>query len=245
MIDCESKLVEDAIRELVRGTRFPAVASFIGKAMALGYRLMGKHRYDAFRLERILGKLFIVIPTVFNPKVPRTGEFFAAHINSQRLRVSEEILDMGTGSGVCAVFAADFARRVVAVDINAAAVRCARINALLNDAESRIEVRQGDLFMPVKGERFDLILFNPPFIRGAPRDDRDSAWRSVDIAERFASGVREHLKPRGYALVLLSSFGDSSIFLRELCRRGFVLSVLAERRFVNETLVIYKIEPNE
>ncbi len=62
-----------------------------------------------------------------------------------------------------------YARRVVAVDINPAAVRCAQINALLNQLEQRIEVRRGDLFAPVAGERFDLVLFNPPFLRGAPR----------------------------------------------------------------------------
>ena len=76
---------------------------------------------------------------------------------------------MGTGSGVCAVFAARHAHRVVAVDINPGAVRCAALNALLNHVEARIEVRQGDLFAPVARERFDLVLFNPPFFVGAQR----------------------------------------------------------------------------
>ncbi len=75
---------------------------------------------------------FVVIPSVFNPKVLRTGEFFASQIDSRLVGRDAEVLDMGTGSGVCAVFAARHARRVVAVDINPAAVRCAGINALLN-----------------------------------------------------------------------------------------------------------------
>ena len=62
---------------------------------------------------------------------------------------------MGTGSGVGAVFAAQWARRVVAVDINPAAVRCARINALLNHVEDRVDVVEGDLFEPIGGQRFD------------------------------------------------------------------------------------------
>ena len=133
------------------------------------------------------------------------------------------------------------ARRVVAVDINLAAVRCTAINAMLNGVEHRLDVRHGDLFAPVAGERFDLILFNPPFLRGVPRDDRERAWRSHDVAERFAAGVREHLKPSGSALVVLSSFGGAAVFLEEFRKHGLAISVLAERRFITERLAIFKL----
>jgi release factor glutamine methyltransferase len=153
------------------------------------------------------------------------------------------VLDMGTGSGVCAVFAARYAQRVVAVDINPAAVRCTVINALLNDLEHKIDVRHGDLFAPLHGERFDLVLFNPPFVREAPRDHRDRAWRSSDVAERFAAGLAAHLKPGGAALVLLSTFGDGGAFLREFRNHGFEIAVHAERRFVNERLTVFRLVP--
>jgi release factor glutamine methyltransferase len=180
---------------------------------------------------------------VFNPKVPRTGQFFASHIDSRLVSRDSEVLDMGTGSGVCAVFAANHARRVVAVDINVAAVRCALINSLLNSVDQKIEVRHGDLFEPVHGERFDLILFNPPFVRGAPKDSRDGAWRSSDVAERFAAGLRAHLKPGGAALVLLSTFGDGRFFLKEFHNQGFKIDVFAERSFVNERLTLFRLVP--
>jgi release factor glutamine methyltransferase len=217
----------------------------IGKAMALCYRLVGKDRYDDFRLERVYDIPFVVTPSVFNPKVPRTGEFLASQIDSRLVQHDWEVLDMGTGSGVCAVFAAKHARHVVAVDINAAAVRCAGINALLNHVEHRIDVRHGDLFAPVSDERFDLILFNPPFVQGVPQDDRDRAWRSNDVAERFAAGLAAHLKPAGFALVLLSTFGDGHVFLEEFRKHNFEISVLAERRFVNERLTIFRLAPSK
>jgi release factor glutamine methyltransferase len=231
-------------RDALRVARLPLMARLLGKAMALGYRLIGKDRYDDFRLERVHDLPFVVTPSVFNPKVPRTGEFLASQIDSRLVEREWEVLDMGTGSGVCAVFAAKHARRVVAVDINPAAVRCAGVNALLNHLEHKIDVRQGDLFVPVSGERFDLVLFNPPFVKGPPQDDRDRAWRSKDIAERFAAGLAAHLKPGGSALVLLSTFGDGYAFLKEFCEHGFVISVLAERRFVNERLTIFKLIPS-
>jgi HemK-related putative methylase len=225
----------------LRIARAPLIMRLIGKTMAFGYRLLGKDRYDDYRLERINGAPFVVMPSVFNPKVPRTGEFLASLIDPDWVKSDWEVLDMGTGSGVCAVFAAKHARRVVAVDINPAAVRCARLNVLLNGAEERIDVRQGDLFDAVADERFDLILFNPPFLRGAPRDDRDRAWRASDVAERFAAGLRERLKPEGAALVLLSTFGEGGNFLDEFYKQGLGVEMFAERRFVNETLTVFKL----
>jgi HemK-related putative methylase len=221
--------------------RVPLMGRLIGKAMAWGYRLAGKDRYDDYRLERINGAQFLVMPSVFNPKLPRTGEFLASMLDSNTVSRDFSVLDMGTGSGVCAIFAARYAARVVAVDINPAAVRCAGINVLLNHVEDKVEVHHGDLFGSVPDRQFDLILFNPPFLRGAPRDDRDRAWRSSDVGERFAAGLRDALKPEGFALVVLSTFGDARHFLEQFYNAGLGVSVLAERRFVNETLTVFKL----
>jgi len=244
MLDSTPQRSAASARHSLRIARLPLMTRLLGKAMALCYRLIGKDRYDDFRLERVHGMPFLVTPSVFNPKVPRTGEFLASQIDSRLVPRDCEVLDMGTGSGICAVFAARHARRVVAVDINPAAVRCAGINALLNHVEHKIDLRHGDLFAPVLEERFDLILFNPPFVQGPPRDDRDRAWRSNDVAERFAAGLGAHLKSGGSALVLLSTFGDGYVFLEEFRKQNFEVSVLAERRFVNERLTIFRLVPS-
>jgi release factor glutamine methyltransferase len=242
MFDSAQAHPAPSVGDPLRPLRFPLIAKLLGKVIALSYRLTGKDRYDDFRVERVHGAPFIVMPSVFNPKVPRTGEFLAAQLDSRLVGREAEVLDMGTGSGVCAVIAARYARRVVAVDINPEAVRCASINAMLNHVEHKIDIRHGDLFAPVK-ERFDVVLFNPPFLLGTPRDDRDRAWRSNDVAERFAAGLDAHLKPDGFALVLLSTFGDASVFLEEFRKRGYAISLLARRRFVNEALAVFKLMP--
>jgi HemK-related putative methylase len=223
--------------------RFPAGTRALVKLLHFSRRLRGLHRYDDFVIERLHGIPILVTPSVFNPKRLRTGEFFASRLDGALIDPTAEVLDMGTGSGVCAVFAARHARRVVAVDINAAAVRCAGINAVLNRLEDKIEVRQGDLFHPVAGQRFDLILFNPPFLSGEPRSDRDRAWRSNGVAERFAEGLDRHLKRSGSALLLLSTYADAQTFLGPLRRRGHRVSVLAEGRYVGERLTLYRIAP--
>jgi HemK-related putative methylase len=222
--------------------RVSPLGKLIGKLVGLCSRALGNARYDNYRLERVFGMPFLVLPSVFNPKLLRTGQLFASHLDSTLVDRGWDVLDMGTGSGVCAVFAARHAARVVAVDINAAAVRCAAINAQLNALQHKIDLRQGDLFAPVHCERFDLVLFNPPFVRAAPRDDRDRAWRSVDVAERFAAELGGHLKPQGFALVLLSTFGDSNHFLEEFRRQRLRISVFSERHFLNERITIFKLQ---
>jgi len=151
------------------------------------------------------------------------------------------VLDMGTGSGLGAIVAARWADRVTAIDINPEAVRCARINALLNHVDDRVEVIEGDLFAPIGDRRFDVVLFNPPFFRGAPRSALDRAWRSSDVVERFAAGLRRHLTPRGYALVILSTDGDTENFLNAFRANGFALESVAQRDVIVEVLTIYRL----
>jgi release factor glutamine methyltransferase len=225
----------------LRRPRLLWAARVINKVASWSYRLRGKHRYDEFLLEWIAGTPLLVMPSVFNPRLLLTGQFFASQLNAQLIAPDMDVLDMGTGSGVCAVFCARHARRVVAVDINSAAVRCATINALMNRVEHKIEARHGDLFAPVPDERFDLILFNPPFLRGIPRDDRDRAWRSSDVPERFAAALGSHLKPGGCALVLLSTFGGAEDFLGQLAQNGFEVTLFAQREFIAETVGIFRV----
>ncbi len=100
-------------------------------------------------------------------------------------------------------------------------------------------VLQGDLFAPVADERFDVVLFNPPYFRGEPRARSDHAWRSPDMDARFAQGLAKHLTPGGHALLCLSTDGDVS-FLDALREEGFSTELVAERDLVNEILRLHR-----
>ena len=71
-------------------------------------------------------------------------------------------LDLGTGNGILALAAAAHSGSVVATDLNARAREFCVFNAALNGV-TNVEFREGSAFEPVRGERFDLILANPPF----------------------------------------------------------------------------------
>lgn len=208
-----------------------------------GFRVFQRHRHTRPVVEEVAGRPIIVLPGVMNPVLFRTGEVLAGLLSTEWIPEGSTVLDMGTGSGVCAVLAAQWADGVVAVDVNPQAVRCARINALLNEVDHEVEVREGDLFEPVRGERFDVVLFNPPFLSGAPKTESELALRSPGILRRFAAGLGDHLRDDGTALVLLSSIGDEGEHLRTLRARGLTVEAIRRRNVFAETLTLYRIRP--
>jgi release factor glutamine methyltransferase len=105
--------------------------------------------------------------------------------------------------------------------------------------EQQIETRVGDLFEPVRGERFDVILFNPPYYRGQPRDPADHAWRSADVFDRFLRELPAHLAPGGRALVVLSTDGDVAPALAAATHVR--ARVVRERDLQNERLTVYEL----
>lgn len=117
------------------------------------------------------------------------------------------VLDLGTGCGIQAMHAARHATTVVATDISERALELARLNAELN-AIHNIEFRLGSLFEPVRGERFDQIVSNPPFVitprvEGVPAYEyRDAGMVGDALVEAVIRGAAAHLTPGGVAQML-------------------------------------------
>ncbi|QIK67626.1 methyltransferase [Nocardioides sp. HDW12B] len=113
-------------------------------------------------------------------------------------------LDLGTGCGVQALHLAEHAGEVVATDVNERALLMARTTAALNGVE--VDVRAGSLYEPVAGERFDLVVTNPPFVVSPPGGEllvyRDSGLPGDEVVRRVVTEAPGHLTPGGVAQVL-------------------------------------------
>ena len=114
-------------------------------------------------------------------------------------------LDLGTGCGIQALLAAKHSERVVATDLNPRALAFAAFNAALNEV-STIELREGDVLDPVAGERFGLVVANPPYVISPDSlyRYRDSGLPGDEICRRVVSGIPAHLEEGGFAHVLVS-----------------------------------------
>jgi release factor glutamine methyltransferase len=196
----------------------------------------------------VLGKTYEISEDVFNPKFFATSEFMAEHVS---VTPQDEVLDVGTGSGILAITAGQVARRVVAVDINPEAVRYARKNAKLNGLEDTVSVLEGDLFSPLEsGCRFDVILFNPPYFEGTPTTPLEHALYDPDkrLARRFLGEAKDYLKPGGYVQFGYSTNAEHDRVEEMMVELGWSYQVIATKElggvWSEETLLIYKLTPN-
>ena len=208
----------------------------------LRFHLLQRHRFNRLIIETVRGKPFLILPQVFNPTLFLTSEFMVQTLSASLIPVGATVLDMGTGSGIGAVFATEWAEQVTAVDINPHAVRCARINILLNQRETQIEVHQSDLFTALEGQTFDVILFNPPYFPGQPQNWLDHAFRAEGVLERFALEAPHHLRPDGSILLLLSSDAPIANILTLFTDQGFKQQLIAEHNLVSERVQLYQLK---
>ena len=115
-------------------------------------------------------------------------------------------LDLGTGNGIQALLLSDHVANVVAVDVNDHALALARLNAVLNGRDDRIEFRQGDFLEPVANERFDLIVSNPPYVV-SPENSyvfRDADTRGDVMCRDLVHVLPRYLEADGLAVLMVS-----------------------------------------
>jgi release factor glutamine methyltransferase len=153
-------------------------------------------------------------PYVYGPE--EDSDLMLSAVEVQR---GEMVLEMGCGTGFVSLHCAAAGALVVAADVDPLAVRCAVANAERNGIV--LEIRESDLFAAVP-ERFDLIIFNPPYLEGEVDGQEDLSWAGgeggLGVLSRFLLQAEGHLRPRGRILVLVSSDMDQPRLLALLDR---------------------------
>lgn len=120
----------------------------------------------------------------------------------------KNVLDMGTGSGVFAIEASKYAKKVVATDINPQSIALAKKNAE-KEGITNIKFMVSNLFSKIKKDKFDLITFNPPYLPTAPNiEDRDVALdggkKGYELLGKFLDKANNYLTTDGKILVIFS-----------------------------------------
>ncbi|KAB2352785.1 HemK2/MTQ2 family protein methyltransferase [Actinomadura rudentiformis] len=144
------------------------------------------------------------------------------------------VLDICTGTGAVSVAAARLGGcRVTAVDVSTRAVLAARLNTMIRGLPVR--VLRGDLFAPVHGQVFDVILANPPYVPGHSAlpslHSRTRAWNAgLDgrrLLNRICAQAPRHLARGGTLLIVQSALSGVTPTLEALRDAGMTASVVA------------------
>ncbi len=169
---------------------------------------------------RALGMSLAASDNVLPPHSQETIELFQRGLQSVKLQLpqSATVLDMGCGCGCLTLLAAqevgDLGVKIYGSDLLPEAVATTRLN-LLRFADGHSDPPQtylmpaGDLFQPVSGHRFDLIIFNAPWVVSRARNRAEIAIHDEkqQTLQRFFDDLPSYLNPRGRLLI---GYADAS-----------------------------------
>jgi release factor glutamine methyltransferase len=175
--------------------------------------------------------------------IPSDDTFLLAE--NLEIKEGQSVLEIGTGSGLVSMYASLLTDDVTATDINYNALELAEKNFRLNNINT-IRLEFGDLFEPVKDKKFDVILFNTPYL---PTDSDDIINDDLNYAfdgglngrkviDLFLNEVKNHLNDGGIVQLIQSSLSDNDETLNKLDELGFIAEIAKKEHYFFEDIVL-------
>jgi len=171
-------------------------------------------------------------------------------VDNLDINSGDRVLEIGTGSGIIAMYASKLADEVVATDINFNAIELAEEN-FENNNIINIELLFGDLFEPLKSDsekdqKFDVILFNTPYL---PTEECEILEDNLNYAfdggldgrkviDSFLNEVKNYLNESGRIQIVQSSLSNVEQTLLKLEELGFLTEITASEKFFFEEIVL-------
>ncbi len=190
-----------------------------------------------------------IINTDDNVYVPAEESYLLAE--NLEIKEGQSVLEIGTGSGIVAMYASRLTDKITVSDINFDACELARKNFEANNIEN-IEILFGNMFEPVENRKFDVILFNTPYL--PTEDDEviddtinyafDGGLNGRKVIDLFLNEVGNHLNDGGIVQMIQSSLSGNEETLEKLDNLAFIAEIKASEHFFFEDITLinaYKI----
>lgn len=175
--------------------------------------------------------------------VPSDDTFLLAE--NLDIEFGDSVLEIGTGTGIVAMYASKLTDNITVTDINFNALELAERNFKKNNI-SNIELVFGNLFEPLKNRKFDVILFNTPYLptdNDEILDDElnyafDGGKDGRKVIDLFLKDVKNHLNDCGKVQMIQSSLSDNKKTLDMLDKNGFICEISKSEKFFFEEIVL-------
>lgn len=169
----------------------------------------------------------------------------------------KRILDMGTGTGIIAIFLEmvklrmdSFHCKIYASDVLPNAIYCARLNEKLNNLDNRIRFIESNLFESFPKDlnhSLDIIIFNPPYLPSIDNSlnlNKDNTWNGgetgIEILVEFFKQAKEFLSNHGVIYFICSTHTPVKLFLNILSSQSFYVEEKDKIHFFFEDIVLNK-----
>lgn len=175
--------------------------------------------------------------------IPAEDSFLLAE--NLAIRHGDSVLEIGTGTGIVAMYASRITDKITVTDINFDAVELAEHNFKKNGIEN-IEILFGNLFEPLKNRKFDVILFNTPYLpteNGDVIDDNlnyafDGGLNGRKVIDKFLDEVKNYLNEKGIVQIIQSSLSGNEETLKKLDELGFISEIAASEHYFFEDITL-------
>lgn len=184
----------------------------------------------------------IVLPGVFFPHFTMSTKFFMDFLTDKDLD-QKTVLELGCGTGIISVYAAQKGAIVTASDINPAAITNVKLNAKRNKVS--IKVIQSDLFENIEPLPFDFVLINPPYYPKNPKDDAEKAWFcgvDFDYFKALFPRLTNYFNPSASVYMILSEDCEIDKIKAIAAESTLRFTAVFEREKWGEMTYIYRIE---
>jgi release factor glutamine methyltransferase len=197
------------------------------------------------RVADFLGTKIIIHQNVFPVDSPFS---FSSKITAKRITENAGIvLDVGTGTGVQAIIAAEKgAKKVLAIDIDDNSLENAKENVAFHKLEKIIEVRKSDLFSNIKkDEKFDLIISQLPFADVNYKSKVGHFLFDADfkLHERLLKDAKNHLTEKGKIFIPSGDVANEKRLIELIHQYNYDILSVEEEIFQNLKWKLYTLKP--
>ncbi|MHA1589366.1 MAG: HemK2/MTQ2 family protein methyltransferase [Candidatus Njordarchaeales archaeon] len=196
---------------------------------------------------------FFGIPIIVCPETypPSEDTELLAQSALKYVKPGMRIIEIGVGTGAIAVLLAKKGAIVYGTDISEKAIECAYRNAIKNNVSLNLAV--GNFFGPFSNLRFDMVLFNPPYL---PSDEYDYLLKpyeklaliggkyGYEITLEFIRQSRNKLRLGGKILIVISTLTKPEKIINYARSRGFRVKIEAYRSFFFEKIMVLLLTKN-
>ena len=217
------------------------IQKFIGKILDKIYKPLIVNYTKKERRYRYGSLDLLIRAGVFHPGFFNSTQNILSFLRRMELR-GKSLLDLGTGSGILALYAASKGAIVTASDISQQAVD----NSVYNSKKNRlgINIIQSDLFDHIKRQEYDIIVINPPYYPKNPEIESDYAWYCGDGFEyyhKLFTQIPPYVNPNTLALMSLADTFDTNK-MRDIARmKGYGLELMEQKNYLWEKQLIFRI----
>ena len=184
-----------------------------------------------------------IIKTDENVYEPAEDSYLLAE--NLEIKPGQKVLEIGTGTGIVAMYASKLSDNITVTDINFDACELARKNFKANNIEN-IEILFGNLFEVVKNRKFDIILFNTPYLpteNDEVIEDNlnyafDGGINGRKVIDLFLNEVANHLNDGGIVQIIQSSLSDNRKTIKKLNQSGFIAEIAKTEHFFFEDITL-------